>query len=94
MGGDKVTLTALANFLHAFAIVLLYLLIVAIFARAAGSWFVRDSTNALMRFLVDVTEPILAPLRRLIPMATGVDFSPMIAILVLYLLSSVLTRTP
>ncbi len=82
------------NYLHAFALVFVYLLIGAIFARAAASWFVRDGGSSLMRFLVDVTEPILAPLRRIIPKGMGVDFSPMVAILVLYLLTTVLARTP
>jgi len=40
---------------------------------------------------VDVTEPILAPLRRLVPSPMGVDFSPMVAILALYLVSYLLS---
>ena len=43
-----------------------------------------------MCFLLDVTEPILGPLRRVLPAALGVDFSPMIAILVLYVLGQFL----
>ena len=43
-----------------------------------------------MRFLFDVTEPILAPLRRFIPSGMGVDFSPMIAILILFLFVNLL----
>jgi YggT family protein len=80
----------LTTYLHTFALVLIYLLIFAIFARAAASWFVRDVGNAVMRFLFDVTEPVLSPLRRIMPTAMGVDFSPMVAILVLYLLGQIL----
>jgi YggT family protein len=43
-----------------------------------------------MAFLIDVTEPILGPLRRVIPVRLGVDFSPMVAILVLYVLGQFL----
>ncbi|HYM49624.1 MAG TPA: YggT family protein [Candidatus Limnocylindrales bacterium] len=78
------------TYLHSFALVLIYLLIFAIFARAAASWFVRDAGSSIMRFLIDVTEPVLAPLRRFMPSAMGIDFSPMVAILVLYLLGQLL----
>ena len=74
----------LITYLHSFAQVLIYLFISAFFVRAAASWFVRDYSGRAMAFLVDVTEPILGPLRRLIPAELGVDFSPMIAIIVLY----------
>lgn len=77
------------NYLHTFALVLIRLLIFAIFARAVASWFVRDWGNPIMRFLLDVTEPILAPLRRLLP-TPGIDFSPMVAIFGLFLLSQLL----
>ncbi|HVH65545.1 MAG TPA: YggT family protein [Candidatus Acidoferrum sp.] len=72
------------NYLHTFAQVLIYLFISAITLRALASWFFRDYHGTVMGFLVDVTEPILGPLRRLTPTGLGVDFSPMIAILVLY----------
>ena len=78
------------NYLHTFAQVLIYLFIFAIFVRAAASWFVRDYHGRMMGFLVDVTEPILGPLRRIIPTGLGVDFSPMIAIAVLYVLGQFL----
>jgi YggT family protein len=78
------------NFLHTFAQVLIYLFIFAIFMRAAASWFIRDHHGLFMGFLVDVTEPLLAPLRRIIPTGLGVDFSPMIAIAVLYVVGQFL----
>ena len=78
------------NYLHSFAQVLIYLYIVAIILRALASWFVREHSGAIMGFLVDVTEPILGPLRRIVPTGLGVDFSPMIAILVLYVVGQFL----
>jgi YggT family protein len=85
-----VTAATITTYLHSFALVLIYLLILAIFARAAASWFIRDGGGSVMRFLVDVTEPVLAPLRRFMPSAMGIDFSPMVAIVVLYLLGQIL----
>lgn len=78
------------NYLHTFAQVLIYLYIVALLLRALSSWFVRDYHGTVLEFLVDVTEPILGPLRRVMPRALGVDFSPMIAITVLYVLGQFL----
>jgi YggT family protein len=85
-----VTPSTITTYLHTFALVFIYLLIFAIFARAAASWFVRDGGNSVMRFLFDVTEPVLAPVRRFMPQAMGIDFSPMVVILVLYLLGQLL----
>ena len=78
------------NYLHTFAQVLIYLYIVAFILRSLSSWFVRDYHGTVLEFLVDVTEPILAPVRRLMPRALGVDFSPMVAILVLFVIGQFL----
>jgi len=47
--------------------------------------------NPITRFLMDVTEPILTPIRRLLPSTGGVDFSPTIVLLGLFLLQRVIT---
>jgi YggT family protein len=78
------------NYLHTFAQVLIYLFIAAIVLRALASWFVHDYRGLLMGFLFDVTEPVLSPLRRIVPGALGIDFSPMIAVLVLFVLGQFL----
>jgi YggT family protein len=67
-------------------------LIIAIFLRMFLSFLVRDWRNPLLRFLFDITEPILAPLRRIIPVAMGLDFSPMIAVLGLWLVLTLVER--
>lgn len=67
-------------------------LIFAIFLRMFLSFLVRDWRNPLLRFLFDITEPILAPLRRIIPGAMGLDFSPMIAVLGLWLVLTLVER--
>ena len=53
-----------------------------IFIRALLSWFTSNPNNQLNYFLIRITEPVLAPIRRLIPLH-GIDFSPMIAILLI-----------
>src|SRR2546428_6859179 len=62
-----------------------------IIARALISWVSPDPYNPLVRFLHRVTEPVLRPVReRLGAFQIGLDFSPMIVILVLYFLKEFL----
>jgi YggT family protein len=61
--------------------------ILLIIARAIGSFFVRDWSHGIPRFLWDVTEPLLAPARRLLPPLGGIDFSPLVVIILLRLLN-------
>ena len=58
-----------------------------IIARAVLSWVNPDPYNPIVRFLYRVTEPILEPIRRRLPMqGMGIDFSPIVVILVIYFL--------
>lgn len=61
-----------------------------IFARIILSFlvsFVRiDQHNPIFRFINEITEPIMAPFRKLIPPIGGMDFSPIVVFLVLNLL--------
>ncbi len=66
---------------------LLNVMIFAIFARAIMSWFPIDRNGPVVRAIDAVTEPILQPLRRVIPLVGMVDITPMVAILVLVVLS-------
>ena len=55
---------------------------IAIFARVILSWFPQTNySNPLVRFIFQVTEPILAPIRRLVPRLGTLDLSPMIALI-------------
>ena len=71
-----------------FVEVLCNILIVAIFARAILSWFIHDPRNPLLAALDQVTEPILAPLRRVMPRMGMLDFTPLVAILILIAIRS------
>lgn len=49
--------------------------------------FIRHNPyQPIIRFIYDITEPIMAPFRRLLPGAGGIDFSPIIVWMVLMLL--------
>ena len=60
-----------------------------IVARALISWVSPDPYNPIVRFLYRATEPVLRPVRELLPSSQmGIDFSPMIVILGLYVLQA------
>ncbi|MBA7650521.1 hypothetical protein ES703_58327 [subsurface metagenome] len=61
----------------------------AIFIRVILSWFVTRP-NTLTIILDKITEPILAPLRRIIPRAGMFDFTPLVAIILLQLIANLL----
>ena len=59
-----------------------------ILARVIASWLVRDPNHPVYRFLSVPTEPVLAPLRKLVPpeKLSGLDISPILAfVLINYL---------
>lgn len=66
-----------------------------IVGRAIISWVNPDPYNPIVRFLYDITEPVLSRIRRIIPFssAAGIDFSPMILILVILFLQSFVVPT-
>ena len=70
---------------------LLWLYMWIIIIRALLSWVSPDPWNPIVRFINQVTEPVLRPIRRRLPM-TGIDFSPLIVILALVVLQRFLVR--
>ena len=69
---------------------LCYLFTMLIIARAVLSWFSPRPTNILAFYLYRVTEPLLSPLRRIIPRTGMVDFSPLLAIVLLQVVARIL----
>ena len=69
------------------------ILIILIIVRALISWVSPDPYNPIVQFLYRATEPILRPVRRLIPFRSRIDFSPMIAIVILYCIQSFLIQS-
>ncbi|MGB9889754.1 MAG: YggT family protein [Anaerolineae bacterium] len=62
----------------------------AIIARALLPVFGLSYAHPVMRFLYTITEPLLAPIRRRLPYGGPVDFSPLVLILLLWLVEQVL----
>jgi YggT family protein len=52
-------------------------------ARVLVSWFQVDPYNPLVQWLYRLTEPVLAPIRRLLPPAGAIDFSPIVAFILI-----------
>ncbi len=78
------------NLLVAVATVLDYVLVFFMFitiARAVLSWVSPDPYNPIVRFIHNVTEPVLIQIRKRVPMMYGgIDFSPIIVILIIIFL--------
>ncbi len=87
----------ISNFLVALAKLINFVLsayIWIIIGRAIISWVNPDPYNPIVRFLYEVTEPVLSRIRRYVPaFIGGIDFSPMIVILVIIFLQSFLVPT-
>ena len=66
--------------------VLCGVLAMAILLRVVVSWYSPRPTNMLIVILYRVTEPILAPLRRIIPRVGRFDFTPLVAIILIQLI--------
>ena len=76
---------ALAKILHIVLSIYMWLII----ARALLSWVNPDPSNPIVRFLYNATEPVLYAIRRRVPVFFGgIDFSPMIVILVIMFLDN------
>lgn len=86
------------NFINAVANLLNFVLgayMWIIVGRAIISWVNPDPYNPIVRFLYDITEPLLARIRRFLPfhVAGGLDFSPIVLILIILFLQSFLVPT-
>jgi YggT family protein len=83
------------QFLKTFLDIFFRLLYFAIIARALMSWFSQGSykQNSLQTFLKDITDPVLLPIQRLIPPIAMIDFSPLIAILLIRFIQSAISNS-
>ena len=81
---------AVRNLLIALATVLdyvLYIFMIITIARAVLSWVSPDPHNPIVRFIHNVTEPVLYQIRKRLPMMFGgMDFSPIAVILIIIFL--------
>jgi len=81
-------IAALAGIVDLVLTVLYWLIII----RALISWVNPDPYNPIVQFLYGVTEPILEPIRRRLPVM-AIDISPIVAFLAIMFLKSFLVRT-
>jgi YggT family protein len=78
----------IGNLLQAVATILdkvLWLYNIVVMVAVLVSWVSPDPFNPVMQFLTKVTDPVLTPLRRIIPPIGPLDISPVVAILLLFL---------
>ena len=73
-----------------FVLLLVTVMWLLVFARVILSWTNPMGGGGLVAFVYQVTEPILAPIRRVLPPTGGLDWSPLIATLLLGTLLTVL----
>jgi YggT family protein len=71
------------TFLRNFLQILFMALWLLILGRVLMSWIDPGRSNTVSRYLVQATEPILAPVRRFLPQSGMFDFSPIIVLLIL-----------
>jgi YggT family protein len=87
----------LGNLLAALASVIglvLNLYMWIIIARAVISWVNPDPYNPIVRFLYSITDPVLLAIRRRLPLSFGgIDFSPIVVILVIIFLQRFLVAS-
>jgi len=85
------------NLLHALATIIHWVLNIylwLVIARAIISWVNPDPYNPIVRFLYQVTEPVLYRVRRFLPLgAIPIDISPIIVLLAIFFLDAFLVRT-
>ncbi|HNR67839.1 MAG TPA: YggT family protein [bacterium] len=80
---------ALADLLH----LLFTLFTYAVIARVLVSWLSVRHDSSLVAYLYKITEPVLAPIRKLIPPVAGLDLSPAAVILLIHFLDRFLVGT-
>jgi YggT family protein len=64
-------------------------LVVVVLARVVLSWVYPNMRNTLVFWVWRITEPILAPIRRLLPVGGRFDWSPVVALLLIFVVRAV-----
>jgi YggT family protein len=80
------------GFIQVFGGVLVFLLWLLVFGRVLLSWFDPSGSSTVSRMLIQTTEPLLAPVRRLLPPAGMFDLSALVVLVVLGLVWRALLR--
>ncbi|HEY6608093.1 MAG TPA: YggT family protein [Candidatus Limnocylindria bacterium] len=80
------------NLLVTFIQLLVTLFWFLLIARVVLSWTNPQGGGALTAFIYQATEPILAPIRRILPPTGGLDWAPLVAMLLLGVILRVIVR--
>lgn len=86
VGNFLIALSTILNMLITF-----YMFVIII--NALLSWVNPDPYNWIVNVLHQMTDPVLRPIRRIMPYGMGIDFSPLVAILALLFLQAFLIQT-
>ncbi|TMD77450.1 MAG: YggT family protein [Chloroflexi bacterium] len=78
------------TFIAGVLIFALQIFLVVILIRVVFSWISPVPTNPVSRLAWQVTEPVLGPIRRRLPLMSGIDLSPLVVWLITIILISVL----
>ncbi len=70
----------------------IYVMTLLIIGRALLSWFPIDPRNPISEFLVTATEPILAPIRSIMPRMGMLDLTPLVAIILLQVIGQIIIK--
>jgi YggT family protein len=81
------------EFLLYFISTLFFILQFAIIIRALMSWFNPSPENPIVRLVIEITEPVLSPLRRIVPKIGMIDITPIVAILLMNVIETMLRQT-
>jgi YggT family protein len=78
-----IIISIIASILQVFSLLLVI--------RAVLTWFPQvDRNNPIVKLIFQITEPVLEPVRRVLPPYNGIDFSAMAVILAIYVITRVL----
>jgi YggT family protein len=70
----------------------LWALIIALLLRSVLSWFPMDRNNPFVRLVDTVTDPLVEPVRRVMPRTGMIDFSAFVVMIVLYIMLNVVEQ--
>ncbi|MBL4775788.1 MAG: YggT family protein [Mariprofundus sp.] len=82
-------LQALSSVLH----IIFMTATIIVIARAVLSWVSPDPYNPIVRIINQLSEPLLSMVRKYVPMIAGIDFSPLIALLMIMFLDNFVVAT-
>jgi len=71
---------------------LIWALSILLIISSVMSWFQPDPRNAFVRIVNAIVDPLLLPVRAILPPTAGMDFSPMVVMIILWVLRGMLSR--